>query len=48
MTTTHQMIQALEDMVSRRIDNTGETRAEAIAHITKFLKDRYEPVKSKA
>ena len=31
-------IKALEDMISRRMNNTQETRAEASEHIANYLK----------
>lgn len=37
---TEQQIKALEDMISRRMENTGESRKEASQHITNYLAKR--------
>ena len=36
-TLTKPQIDALEDMIKRRIDNTGESRKEACEHIRNYL-----------
>ena len=34
---TKQQIDAIEEMIARRMSNTGESRAEACAHIYNYL-----------
>ena len=36
-TLTPQQIKAVEDMIARRMDNTGETRKQACDHILNYL-----------
>ena len=40
---TQQQIDGIEGMISRRIENAGETREQACAHILNYLQSRYEP-----
>jgi hypothetical protein len=36
---TNEQIAALEEMIARRMDNTGETREQACGHIENFLRE---------
>jgi hypothetical protein len=38
---TTEQKQVLDDMVARRIENTGETREAAVVHITNFFLQRF-------
>ena len=40
MELTEQQIKLLEDMIQRRITNTGESREQASKHISAYLKFR--------
>ena len=37
---TRDQIKGLEGMIERRMSNTGETRQQACAHISSYLKSR--------
>ena len=36
---TREQVAALDEMVARRMENTGESRDESCLHITNYLKD---------
>jgi len=38
-------IKALEDMISRRMENTQETRKEACEHIAQYISQTIKPIK---
>lgn len=42
---TPEQIDALEDMIARRMANTGETRREACTHIARFFEKRLAQIR---
>lgn len=43
---TQEMKDAVDDMVNRRMENTGETRQESAAFIAKYLRDRADWIRA--
>lgn len=44
MELTKEQIDGIEGMISRRIENAGETREQACAHILNYLTSLYETI----